>query len=534
MAASYQPQKESQGGYIAVITILILMMILGTGLAYLKWSANESVEHKRQYAALQAYYLAQSAISQDVIPYLVSLPMKMPVINRHGTASSIDYDLPQGMEGKWKWVGDYDEFKSSDTTIAGAYIGKSVFYGVEVKGIVEYIAHNRYQEERVIVVDTTIFVQFNSAETWAIYMYLSNHEVTHHTGDRIKFMNGDILYNWVHSNDQIAIMQTPIFYSIVTSCAASFWRGIAYNPTFLGPPPVFEADSIRFYTHLRDLRRGAGVYAHEGYNFAVVFNGNQGYDFVEWPIWSGVVYNPLNPQNIVQRRGRPEEGAVFVDGDLYVTGVVGGNDLGVAGRISIGCSNNMWLLDNVRYVNSSPVNGEIYDQTRENPNMVGLLSEGNVLIKNSWANGKCNGRYRTNSRPDSSSIIINAGIVALGDCFSFEDQNDDPNNPGAYPPNLPEWYLSAPPTGGTYPYNQTRDERGTIYMWGQISQNKRGYVHRSNFNGTGYLKDYHYDLRFKQFPPPYYPRLDESIKGSGKRIVAWGAGPVPREIVEEE
>ncbi len=528
-AVSNQPQKESQGGYIAVLTILLLLMVLGTGLAYLKWSANESVEHKRQYAALQAYYLAQSAISQDVIPYLVALPMKMPVINRHGTASSIDYSLPEGMEGKWKWVGDYDEFKSSDTTIAGAYIGKNVFYGVEVKGSVEYIAHNRHKGERVITVDTTIFVQFNSAETWAIYMYLSNHEVTHFPGDRIKFMTGDVLYNWVHSNDQIAMMGSPIFHSLVTTCASEFFYVGGANPQFLGPPPVFNADSIRFYTHLRELRRAAGVYAHEGYNFAVVFRGGQGYDFVEWPIWSSVIYQPLNPQNVSRRYGRPSEGAVFVDGDLYVTGVVERNDLGVAGRISIGCSGNMWLMDNIRYVDSDPLTGEIFDQTRENPDMLGLLSESNVLIMNSWANGRDNGRFRTGANPDSSSIIINAGIVALGDCFSFEDQNDDPNNPGAYPPNLPEWYFSTPNLPAA-----SSDERGWIYLWGQISQNKRGYVHRSNHNNTGYLKDYHYDLRFKQFPPPYYPRLDESVKGSGKRIVAWGTGPVPREIVEEE
>ena len=533
---SHQSPQNSQGGYIAVVTILILMMLLGTGLAYLKWSADESVEFKRQHAALQAYYLAQSVISQDVIPHLCSIRnMKIPIITRNGSAASVAYDMPENMDGKWKWVGDYDEFESKDTTIAGAYIGKNVFYGAQVTGMVEYTAHNRYDSERKVKVDTSLYIQFNSAETWAIYMYLSNHEVTHHIGDRIKFMNGDILYNWVHSNDQIAIMQDPIFYSLVTSCASSFWRGTPYAPQFLGPLPVFNADSIPFYTQLNDLRMAAGVYSREGYNFAVVLRGANGYDFVEWPMWSSVEYQPMNPQNIIQRRPVPDEGAVFVDGDLFVTGVVAGNDLGAAGRMSIGCSGNMWLLDNIRYINSSPVNGEIYDQTRENPNMLGLMSESNVLIMNTWANGKCNGRYRTNNNPDSSSIILNGGIIALGDCFSFADQNDDPNNPGAYPPNLPEWYFSMPPgPNGPPPYNQTLDERGTIYLWGQISQNKRGYVHRSNFGGTGYLKDYHYDLRFKQFPPPYYPRLDESIKGSGRRIVAWGAGPVPREIVAEE
>jgi hypothetical protein len=65
-------------------------------------------------------------------------------------------------------------------------------------------------------------------------------------------------------------------------------------------------------------------------------------------------------------------------------------------------------------------------------------------------------------------------------------------------------------------------------MWGQISQYRRGYVHRSNHGGSGYLKDYHYDERFYWDPPPFYPYLDDSY-GIDRQILAWGAGPVPVE-----
>jgi type II secretory pathway pseudopilin PulG len=521
--------QHNQGGYIAVVTMLILMMLLGTGLAYLKWSADESVEFKRQYAALQAYYLAQSTISQDVIPTLVSLPnSKIPIISRNGTAEAIKHELPAGMKGKWEWIGDYDEYNSKDTTIAKAFIGTSVFYGCEVRGIVEYSRFNRFEEDEIVVIDTTIYVQFNQAETWAMYMYLSNHESTHFAGDRISFMSGDILYSWVHSNDQISVESSPIFYSIVTSCADDFYRDSGYNPQFLppSPGPVFGADSIKFYTHLRELREN-GVYAHDGFGFAVLFSGSQGCTLYEWPLWSGQRYNPNNPNNarVMTITGANGEG-IFVEGDLYVTGCepLSGTDVGVAGSISVGASGNIWIMDNLRYVNSSPVNGQIFDMSPNNQNMLGLLSESNVLIMNTDANGKDN-------RARGADIIIDAGIVALGDCFSFEDQNDPRNGTTLQAllqanPNLPEWYISQPP--GNPPNGP--DERGTIYLWGQVSQNCRGYVHRSNWSGTGYLKDYHYDDRFKQFPPPFYPRLDESIEGSGRKIVSWGAGPIPKEL----
>ena len=92
----------------------------------------------------------------------------------------------------------------------------------------------------------------------------------------------------------------------------------------------------------------------------------------------------------------------------------------------------------------------------------------------------------------------------------------------AYGGTLPFWYYS----NGPYP-----DERGQIHLWGQVSQFRRGYVHRSNHgtggsNGTGYLKDYHYDERFYWDPPPFYPYLDENY-GIDRQIVAWGAGKSP-------
>ena len=66
------------------------------------------------------------------------------------------------------------------------------------------------------------------------------------------------------------------------------------------------------------------------------------------------------------------------------------------------------------------------------------------------------------------------------------------------------------------------DERGTMYVWGSLTQKRRGYVHRSTHTGTGYLKDYHYDERFKETRPPcFFEAVDESGRGLFN-IISWG------------
>ena len=57
---------------------------------------------------------------------------------------------------------------------------------------------------------------------------------------------------------------------------------------------------------------------------------------------------------------------------------------------------------------------------------------------------------------------------------------------------------------------------------GSVTQWRRGYVHRSNHGGTGYGKDYNYDFRFDERPPPFYlEAMDEDGHGLFD-IISWG------------
>ena len=175
---------------------------------------------------------------------------------------------------------------------------------------------------------------------------------------------------------------------------------------------------------------------------------------------------------------------VFVDGEVEVYGELTGN-------LTIGSAGDMWLIDNIMYPNVD-FRG-IWQEDQDPGGMLGLVSEKNIIIRNNWANGKEN-------MANGSSIIINAGMVALGESFTFQYQNDD-------------WDLYQGPTP---------DERGYIHLKGAVTQWRRGYVHRSNHTGTGYGKSYNYDFRFDERPPPFYlEAMDENGHGLFD-IISWG------------
>ena len=509
--------RRGENGYIAIITLMIVLLMVGTALAYLKWSSDESVEFKRQYAALQAYYIAQSAISQDVIPSLMKIEGEPPAsITNDGSAEIIFYNLPHGMSGSYRWDGILSSENSSQSGQGSVSNGVTFFYNVEITGTVEYTAFNRFKSNYQVCVDTTLYLKFHSSNSWAQYLYFTNFETTVFN-EKIKFQSGDTLWWDIYSNDQIAIMTSPVFYGDVYSTAANFWYGTNPNPQFYGDT-IFNCEPIPFYETLQDLRDAAlsqgHFYGQPGFQYRCVFCGSQGMKIYEW--LSGL---PFSEEQAAIIYSGAAYGGFFVDGRLEVTGVDNSGSipscLGYEGMLSVGCSGDMWLLDNIRNHDGAPGTGYLPDNLSSN--MLGLMSESNVLISNSVANGRNNGSNLYPGDQWHSDIILDAGIVALGESFSFEDQNDTIT---AYGGRLPEWYYSTGPAG------QTHDERGFIRLWGQISQYRRGYVHRSNYGGTGYLKDYHYDMRFYSNPPPYYPRLADEL-GSNVEIQAWGAGRIP-------
>jgi hypothetical protein len=203
-----------------------------------------------------------------------------------------------------------------------------------------------------------------------------------------------------------------------------------------------------------------------------------------------------------------ERMCIFSDGPLEIRGHF-------SGQVTIGSAADIRLIDDIVYDDAQfpegrPTNPE---QSR---NLLGIVSEGNVVVANTIENGRNNssGRGLAETRRQVSSITITAAIVALGESFTFEQQND---------PNT--GYLCIVPCGCT-PDGRGGgpDDRGTIYLYGSLTQMRRGYVHRSNCSSTGYLKHYRYDKRFLTSRPPCFFDISDEDGRALFNVVQWGQG----------
>jgi hypothetical protein len=312
-----------------------------------------------------------------------------------------------------------------------------------------------------------LFLAFLAVTIYSVqgvpYNYFTEHEITP-LGERPRFYGGDTLMGALRSNDSIYIMQSPVFYDYVITTAPNFYRGIGYNPQFLGPDPIFDAPALQFTnlaTWTREQAQAQGRYfesgtytrarvAFEDHNLRITWG-------VEGTPYDTTYFNyPL-----------PDSCSIFFNCPVQISGIV--NSV-----IIFGASGDIGLEDNIVYAGTDTTTGIIAED--ETAKLV-LISENKILVLDTWANGRDN-------QAQGSDIIINALIVALGDSgyFTFENQN-----------NIWDSYIGPTP-----------DERGKIRLTGSLYQRFRGYVHRANNGGTGYLKNYKYDERLRYWQLPIF------------------------------
>jgi hypothetical protein len=300
------------------------------------------------------------------------------------------------------------------------------------------------------------------------YMYFTDHEVTVF-GERCKFWHGDTLNGPVRSNDTIAIMQDPAFYDYVITTAGDFWHGSGYQPCFLGPGPIFNAPRLELPTDASTFRQRAIEQEHY-FNAGPSMWARLQIMGDSLRIWWSPLGVPFD-SSAFTFYPLPDSAVVFFDCPLNVFGTV-------STVLILGAHGRVGLEDNLVYA-SADAHGIAPAGHHEK---FVLISEADIKILNTWANGRENssGLGISQTNPNLTSIVLDGIYVALGESFTFENQND--------------------PDSG-YVYDGAPDDRGVIYLFGSLIQARRGYVHRSNRASTGYLKNYRYDntLRFWNF-----------------------------------
>ena len=466
-------------GNIMLVSVVIVALLIATGFGFMSWSSDERWDTEYERTTIQAYFLAQTGLIEQGLQYLrTRSPGDLPV----GTVFLPSRTIPD--------VGSYLNTTVRRVTELGVgdVFQRTDVYDLNSTGRATFINHqlgsrgygSKVRVERAATMRTRL-------RSFANYMYLTDKEKTIYD-EVIWFWSHDSLYGRTHSNDYIGLEFSPHFYGPISTSQDRF---LYRDPQdiYFKYPPVFNAPKVFFPREATTLRAGAleTISSEDGrYMTHLTLRSDGSIEVYQYIL--GIPEEPLNHRVIPL----PGWGALFVDGQVEVEGLVNT-------QLSIGSADDMWLVDNVRYVGSDPTNGQFNDTTMIP--MLGLISEKNIYIRDNVPNGRENGFG--NSSPneiDHHSIIINAGMVALYESFTFQHQNDD-------------WDSYQGPSP---------DERGIIHLKGAVTQARRGYVHRSNHQGTGYGKDYHYDFRFDRRPPPFYlEALDEQGHGLFD-IVSWG------------
>ncbi len=245
-------------------------------------------------------------------------------------------------------------------------------------------------------------------------------------------------------------------------------------------------DYLHMGENLNNIRAAASPYITDGHGRLMTWirlEGDAGIRIFQYPLGS------VRSESLYMSQGPPNWQAIFVDGQCEIEGTL-------TGQLTIGSSGDMWLIDDVRYTNADTRTGD-FNENDPTVGILGLASASDIIIKDNFRNGKENGIAVAAGDWNRHSIVITAMVICPNGSFTFEHQNND-------------WEMYQGPDP---------DERGIIFMKGSLIQNRRGLLHTSNHNGTGYGLMLRYDSRFERRPPAY---IGNGFLDDGRYKTLWG------------
>mgnify|MGYP006421534881 CR=1 FL=1 len=328
----------------------------------------------------------------------------------------------------------------------------------------------------IIVLTITCFIAFiekSLADPLIQYQYLTNFEKTEFN-EVIWFWNVDTLYGSVHSNDFIGVKGGWFGGQVSTSQGRILMRQDLEWDRYFANEPIYDAPPVWFPSDFPHLRQAANprISSHENrYMTWIRMMGEDGIDIFQYP------HGTERSDSLLVHLEAPFYQVIHVEGDVEIEGTL-------VGALTVYSSGDMYLLDNCIYEGADPQTGEFEEE--DMLHYLGLVSGRDIIVKDTEANGRANGVYIEPENMDRHSIIITAALIATNGSFTIEHLNRD-------------WELYQGPVP---------DRRGRIIVNGSITQWRRGYVSRSEHEGTGYAKRYYYDNRFQEGGPPGFRGRD--------------------------
>jgi len=477
---------RQENGSMLVMAVIFSFVIIMLGVTYLSFAVNLHDRVSADISQRKSEYNAFSGAIQGVIS---SLTGRWP----HGPeVFYVDADNKRNIDLSYPV-----KFSSSQEDID---YGNRNFITIVGMGIARYDG---------IETTSKTAIQFGY-ETYADYLYLSHRERDTVRHDDIRFWTPDTLDGKVHSNDTIRIEQAydrPVFKKRVTTSMdyidppsnhARFDEGWDYRA------PIYFPDQADI------LRNNCGLWLGAGGPDSLIQIVLDGQTILWRKCWLADVGGEDSiicyPQTIAGAHvaSQPQSGVVFVLGKLWISASRGRGDImdgeipervslhpgayisqGFEGQLTIGCSDTMIITDNLIYKHARAANHQFpysVPTTMDScADVLGLVSEKFIMIH----------------RQVRDTVYIDAAMAAVSGSISVQDiywhvsPNNDPTN---------------------------RNPKVSLQIYGSLAQRNRGIVHTTWPCGDPLCergfdeKDYHYDIRLKDFPTPYYLQtLDQTV-----------------------
>ena len=291
-------------------------------------------------------------------------------------------------------------------------------------------------------------------DNYARYIWFTNSES--YQGTNVWFWDLDHLNGPTYTNGHFNIKGDPIFGGEVRSVDAYlryYNNGTNINSSNLSNPPYdlpdFQ-DTVTLGSDSINMPTQALSLRTASTNGGIRYTGD-----TTILLNSNGTMNVTTSGHTYNNISLPANGALFVnDGSLNISGTL-------SGRLTAGASGDINITNNIRYADDPRLPGSTSTDT------LGLISEGDVVI---------------DEDASYTNLEIDASIMALNTSFMLE-----------------EWWKNG--------------ARGTLSVFGGIIQKQRGPV--GTFSGTtkvsGYSKNYDYDARLLNSPPPFVPTTGDYI-----------------------
>ena len=448
-------RRAAQSGIVLPYALLVTVLILILGLAFLQTSATESLVATRNVQRLQANAAAEYGIARA----------RAMADSQMGVWFSMTYN---GNPLTWNTSASY-----SGHSICTLFSSQTVpsfslaTYSVVIEDLTgSVVTSGTYRIHGYGTVGSfTRHVSMDSqALTFASFGWLTNSE------NNVWFRTGDSLGGLIWTNGQFNIDGNPIFNGPVYSGSGSinymnggppndnptFADGINYNMAHINISSLISAGQI---TAIQNAANNGGISqpSNSGNGYTLTFNGDGTFTMVK--NGSGGMH-PTSPVTLYSNQAiSTYNGAFYFQDTVQISGTVNGQV-----TVATSSGNDIDLTGNLVY--SYPANPATMFQAGFNQSdplltsKCALISGGNLVMDQNWSGGWT----------DMYVAAVCASVTG-----SFENQ----------------YYTSSP--------------QKTLHLYGGITQMTRGPV--GTVSGTGFLKDYHYDTRFMTAPPPFLPPI---------------------------